>query len=171
MHLFYLLTYTTSLALIFPLFFPFWHDILYFTPFIVYCFYRSSLIGCLWWSLISGFIVDLFSADTRLGNDALNYCLATFFLYPYRFHFFEDRLSTLPTLTFCLTCLSALIQVAIFYAISRPFALSWHWLFTDFLFVPLQTSLYAIFAFTIPSLLITYYKRRYLLFQISRKRR
>lgn len=168
MHLFYLLAYTSCLALLLPLFFPFWH-MLYFVPFIVQCFYRNSLTGCLWWSFVCGFIVDLFCADTRLGNYAMNYCLATFCLYRYRFHFFEDRLSTLPTMTFGFTCLSAFIQIAIFYVINRPFAISWSWLFSDFLFIPLQTSLYAILAFNLPSLLLIYLKRRYLLFRISRR--
>jgi hypothetical protein len=43
-------------------------------------------------------------------------------------------------------------------------------LFSDLFLVPLQTSLYAILAFTFPSLLLIYLKRRYLLFQISRRR-
>lgn len=169
MHLFYLLAYTSTLALTLPLFFPFWH-LLFFIPFIVQCFYRCSLTGCLWASLICGFIVDLFSAETRLGNYAMNYCLATFCLYRYRFHFFEDRLSTLPTMVFCFTCLSSLIQIAIFYTTSRPFALSLNWLFSDLMIIPIQTSLYAVLAFTFPSTLIIYFKRRYFLFRLFRRR-
>lgn len=166
---FYLFVYTVILALFLPLLSPFWH-LLYFVPFIVQCFYRHSLNGCLWWSIVAGFIVDLFSADTRLGNYAMNYCLVTVCIYRYRFHFFEDRLSTLPAMTFCFSCLSAFIQIAIFYIISRPFALSWSWLFNDFLFIPLQTSLYAILAFSFPSFLLIYLKRRYLLFRIAKRR-
>ena len=169
MQLLYLFFYTLCLTLLISPLFPFWH-LLYCAPFLVLCFYRCSLANCLCWSLLCGFIIDLFSADTRLGNYAMNYCIVTFSLYRYRFHFFEDRLSTLPAVTFCFTGLSTLIQIVIFYIISRPFALSWHWLFYDLLWVSLQTALYAILAFTIPSFILIDLKRRVMLFRLSRRR-
>jgi len=168
MHLFYLFAYTFFLAILLPVLFPFWH-MLYFAPFIVLSYYRCSLSGCLWWSLICGFVVDLFSADVHIGNFAINYCLATFCLHRFQLHFFEDRLSTLPVMTFGFTSLSALIQVLFFSLINRPFALTWHWFFNDLLLIPLQAAIYAIFAFTLPSLMIRSFKRRYLLFRLSRR--
>lgn len=169
MHLFYLFIYVSCLAMLLPLFFPFWH-VLYFAPFLVLCFYYRSLIGCLWWSIICGSIVDLFSADTRLGAYAINYCLTTFCLYRYKVHLFEDRLSPLPVTAFAFTCLSGMIQIGIFYIISKPFSLSWEWAFQDLLIVPLQVALYTVLAFIIPSLIITYLKRRYYLFRLNRNR-
>lgn len=155
--------------MVMPLFFPFWH-ILYFAPFIVLCFYRCPFPNCLIWTFICGFIVDLFSAETVLGNYALNYCLTTFCLYRYRFHFFEDRFSTLPTMTFFFSSLSTLIQVIIFSIIGRPFSLTGSWVFQDLLLVSLQGALFAIVAFTIPFLIISYLKRRYLLFRLTRRK-
>lgn len=167
--MFYLFLYTLFLFLFLPLFFPFWH-VPIFAPFIVLCFYRHSMTSCLCWSFCCGFIIDLFSAETQLGNYALNYCLTTLCLYRYQFHFFEDRLSTLPTMTFFFTSLSTMIQIVIFQIISRPFALSWHWLFSDLLFIPFQAAICAGVAFVIPSLLLVYLKREYLLFRLSRRR-
>lgn len=163
-HLFYLFAYVGFLAMSLPLFFPFWHA-LYFVPFLVLCFYRCPFIHALWWSLLCGFIVDLFSAETRLGTFAMNYCLTTFFLYHYKFHFFEDRMSTLPTLTFAFSCLSMLIQVVIFYAIGKSISLSWEWVINDLMAIPLQGALYAILAFTLPAWIATYLKTRYFLFR------
>ncbi len=146
MHLFYLFIYTTCLALTLPLFFPFWH-VPYFVPFLILCFYQSTFVGCLWWSLICGFIVDLFSADTRLGHYSMGYCLAILCLYRYKFHFFEDRFSTLPFMVYSFTFLIMLIQITIFSIIGKPFLISWDWIISDLLILPLQTSLYAIFCF------------------------
>lgn len=169
-HFIYLFIYTFCLAMTLPLFFPFCH-LLYFAPFLVLCFYRYSFVGCLWWSLICGFVVDLFSVETRLGTYAMNYCLTTLCLYRYRFHFFEDRWSTLPVMTFSFTCLSTLIQITIFYLISKPFVLSWEWVMNDFFLIPLQVAIYAIVAFILPSLVIAHLKRRYFLFSLLRSRR
>lgn len=164
-----LFTYTACLAMILPLFFPSWH-ILYFAPFLILCFYDYSLVGCLWWSLICGFIIDLFSAETRLGIYAFNYCATTFFLYRYQFHFFEDRLSTLPAMSFCFTCLSTILQIVILSITGKNISLSWDWLISDLLLIPLQVSIYSILAFTLPFMAIRFLKRRYLLFRLKRRR-
>lgn len=157
-----LFAYTIALALIFPLFFPFLHLVI-FAPFIILMFYRYPLTDALWWSLLSGTIVDLFSSETRLGHYALIYCLSTLFLYRYRFYFFEDRLSTLPLMTISFSCLSMVIQVLIFLVTSRTFSLSWEWLFNDLVLIPLQTAGYAIFAYTLPLIALLNFKRRYFL--------
>lgn len=169
MPLVYLFIYTFFLAMVMPLLFPHWH-LLYFVPFIVLCFYRCKLTSCLIGAFICGFIVDLFSAETALGNSALNYCLTTLCLYRYRYHFFEDRFSTLSTMTFFFSCLSTIMQVVMFSIASRPFALTGSWLFQDLFFTSFQSALYAIFAFKIPALIFSYLKRRYLLYRLSRSR-
>ena len=167
--MFYLFIYTFLLALTLPLFFPYFH-VLFFAPFIIYSFYRSSLSICLWWSLACGVIVDLFSADTKLGHTALNYCLVTFFLYRYQFHLFEDRLSTLPVMTFCFTAFSTIIQITIFYIMGRTFSLSWQWGFNDLLFMPLQGAIYSILAFTLPLFILNFWRRRLALNRLSKRK-
>lgn len=169
MNLFLLFIYTYSLAMLLPLLFPFYH-LLYFVPFLILCFYRCSLINCLWWSLLCGLMIDLFSAETRLGTYAINYCLTTLCFYRYKFHFFEDRFSTLPTMTFGFTCLSTLIQVLIFYIMGKSFSLSWEWVISDFFIIPFQMVLYTLLAFTLPSFIVVYLKRRYFLFRLKKRR-
>jgi hypothetical protein len=170
MKLFYLFAYSSCLAMFLPLFFPFWH-ILYFAPFLVLCFYRCSLIRCLWWSFICGLVIDLFSAETRLGTYAMNHCLTTLCLYRYKFYFFEDRLSTLPAMTFGFSCLSMLIQFLILYLLHPFFSLSWKWIVNDLLLLPLEVAFYAFLAFTLPTLFLSDLKRRYLLFRWARRTR
>ena len=158
---------TCSLVLFSPLFFPFLH-VVFFSPFLVLCFYRCSLSSCLWWALICGFIIDLFSYETRLGIYAINYCLTTFCLYRYKFHFFEDRLSTLPVMTFGFTNLSFLIQIGLFFITGKAFSLSLEWVINDLLLIPLQTATYAVLAFIFPFSLLSLLKRRYFLFRLKR---
>lgn len=165
---FYLFTYTYCLTMLLPLFFPFLH-LLYFAPFLIVCFYRCSLIGCLWWALVCGLIVDLFSSESRLGIYAINYCLTTFYLYRYRFLFFEDGFSMLPVMSFGFTCLSTFIQTGIFYLIGKPFMLSGEWLINDLIVIPLQVAIYAILAFSFPTWMLIRMKRRYLLSRLTNR--
>lgn len=167
--IYYAFLYTAFLSLILPIFIPSWPH-LYFVPFLVHCFYRSTLLTSLRWSLICGLIVDLFSAETRLGMFAFNYCATTLLLYRYKLHFFEDRMSTLSVMTFNYSCLFTLFHLIIFFLIQKPVSLSWNWLFNNFFLVPFQVSIYALFAFTIPSLLFFAMKKRYSLFRLRSRR-
>jgi hypothetical protein len=115
-------------------------------------------------------MIDLFSADTPLGQYAKIYCLTTLFLYRHKFHFFEDRLSTLPLMTSAFTIISYLMQLAIFMIMSKPFALSWEWAFQDLALLPLQMALYSLLFFTFPLFLLRHLKRRYLLFRLARRK-
>jgi hypothetical protein len=160
--------YACCLAMLLPLFFPFLH-LLYFPPFLILCFYRCSFVGCLWWALICGLIVDLFSSETRLGNYAINYCLTTLCFYRYKFHFFEDGFSTLPVMSSGFTCLSTLIQVGMFYLIGKPFILSGEWIINDLILIPVQMAIYAILAFSLPAWILSLMKSRHILFHIMKK--
>jgi hypothetical protein len=153
-----LFVYTFFLTITLPLLFNF--HLLYFAPFLVICFYRTTLINSLWWAFSCGFMIDLLASETRLGFYALNYCLATIWIYRYQFHFFEDRFSTLPIMTFLISFAIALIQGALYFLIDKPFYLSLDWVQRHLLSVPLQIAFYSIIAFKFPSLLIAHLKKR-----------
>jgi rod shape-determining protein MreD len=170
MHLLCLFSYAFCLAMLIPLFFPSLH-LLFFAPFLVRSLYQLSLPKCLWWALGCGFMIDLLSSQTRLGTYAINYCLVIVCLYRYRYYFFEDRLSTLPIMTFCFVFLSILIQAGIFYAIGKPFFLTWDWTENNLFSIPFQNSIYAGFAFTFPSLIISNLKRPVYLFFFNLRRK
>lgn len=157
--LFFLFVYACCLANILPLLFSSLH-LVYFAPFLVLALYRCPLNHALWWSLGCGLILDLYSAQTRLGIYALNYCLTTLTLYGYKTHFFEDRLSTLPVMSLCYSCLSNFIQSCLLLIIGNPFHFSWEWVQADIFSIPLQTSLYSMLAFSGPMAMMAHMKRR-----------
>lgn len=165
----YLFLYTAFLVLILPLFFPYQH-ILYFAPFLVLCFYRYSLIGCLWWSILCGFFVDLFSADTRIGVYALNYSITTYLLYRFKMNLFEEHVRTLPVLTSAYACLSMGIQGIIFFTIGKSITIAHGWFVNDLLVIPLQSAIYSFAAFSVPLLIGTNLKRRYILYRLTKRR-
>lgn len=169
MNTFYLFAYTAALALTLPMLFPLWH-ILYFAPFIIVTFYRSTLNGSLWWSLLCGFIIDLYSADTRMGTYALNYCLTTFVLFQYKMHLFEKKFYTLFMMTFCFTILSTIVQTVIFLIIGKLFSLSLYWAVNDLIILPFQAGIYAVIAFAIPLHFIAQLKRRFALYRLTKRR-
>lgn len=147
----FLFIYTLCLALCIPPLFPHLH-LLFFAPFLVWTFYRKNKIACLWIALISGIFVDLMSTQTRLGHYAFNYCLTTGILYNYRRHLFEDSATTLPFMTFIFSLVSAFNQAILFYIFGYKAALSWAWIKSDLIQMPLLDALYAGIAFSFPAL-------------------
>ncbi len=169
-HLIFLFGYVCCLAMVVPFIFSS-TTLIYFAPFIILTFYRCPFNRCLWWAFLCGLFFDLFSSQTPLGTYALNYCLTVFLIYRSKDHFFQDALSTLPVITFFFTCCSNLIQGFLFYALGLPFFFTWDWVKSDLFLVPLFTALYAILAFTLPSLTFSILSRRHRLFRLSKRRK
>lgn len=146
-----LFIYTVLIVLVIPPLFP--NLVLtFFAPFLMFAFYHNNKVVCLWLALICGFMIDLLSAQTRLGVTALNYCLTVVLFYSQKRHFFEDRLSTLSLMTFIFVFTSTLIQAVLLYAFGQGILLSWEWVKSDLIWMPLIDALYAAIAFTLPSL-------------------
>jgi rod shape-determining protein MreD len=123
-------------------------QLLYFAPFLTLCLYRLPFSNCLWWALICGFVVDLFSSQLQIGTFALIYCLTVAYLHHFKKHFFEDHKTTLPLMTFAFAICSTLLQFGIFYVMGKPFALSWIWMKNDLFWMPLQDALYGVLFFS-----------------------
>lgn len=94
--LFFYFCYTASLGILLV---PFTAhlNLFFFAPFLILALYHAKRTTCCWLALFCGFIMDLFSGETRIGIYALNYTLVIFLIYPLRQFFFEDKI-----LTFCL---------------------------------------------------------------------
>jgi len=116
-------------------------------------FYRQKKINCLWLAFFCGFLIDLFSAQTRLGFYALTYFLTAEILYSQQRNFFEDRLSTLPIMTFLFVIISTLVQIPLLYVFDIGLDLSMEWLKNDLIVNPFYDAIYAAMAFTLPSIL------------------
>lgn len=134
--------------------------LMFFAPFLIFVFYHQCQISALWLALAAGLIIDLLSANTRLGFYALTYCLTTWILYKQKQHFFADSLSTLPIMTFLFASLSTTIQVGLLSVFGQSIELSGNWILNDLLWLPLQDALYAGIAFTIPCLFLPKTQRR-----------
>lgn len=141
--------YTLAPVLVFPILFPDWH-LTFFAPFLILCFYRKTFLSSLWIALLSGLIIDILSAGAPLGIHATNYCLVTWLLYKQRLNYFEDSLSTLPILTGFFAITSTLVQVALMSFMDSSIPLSWQWVKSDLIKMPLWDALYALIWFTIP---------------------
>src|SRR5262245_6915899 len=93
-----------------PILFPQLH-LSYLTPYLVICFYKYSRIGVLWRAFMCGIILDALSSSSFFGFSSLNFCLVSFLLYGQTRNFFEDKLSTLPLMTFLFSFLSTGVSV------------------------------------------------------------
>jgi hypothetical protein len=124
--------------------------LLFFAPFLILLYYKKPLIFCLWISLICGSILDLLEGQNRLGLHATSYCLATALLFQYKRNFFEDSLLTLPLITFFFAVISTGIQVAFLFVFERGILLTWEWIGSDLILMPILDAFYAFFFFTLP---------------------
>lgn len=136
-------------ALFLPVFFPPLR-LTYFAPFLILLFYRASFQTCLWSSFLAGLFIDLLTTDTRFGLYALNYTLATAFLYHFKKLFFEDYASTVPCMTAFFCVISTCIQVVLLYAFNKKLIVSWDWVGTDLVAMPILDGLYALFGIMMP---------------------
>lgn len=146
-----LFPFTASLlaTLIIPIFTPSLR-LFFFAPFLVIFVYKNKLSSSLWMAFFSGLFLDLLTTGNRLGLLTLNITLATLLLCQLKPYFFEDRLSTIPLMTFffgagaaCLKlCLDAIFQFP------PPFSgnfLSFSWALSDLVVMPACDALCALF--------------------------
>jgi len=139
--------------LIGPLFFPKVH-LFYFVPYLVICLYRYSRILVLWRACLCGIMIDLLSSGSVFGLTSINYCCVSFFLFGQTRNFFEDKLSTLPLMTFLFSFLSTLFLAFSALFIQRAYSFSWKWAVTDLIGMPIVDALYASLVFSLPFQLV-----------------
>lgn len=116
--------------------------------------YKRPLLACLWLSIACGVIMDMLGAHTRIGFFAVTYWITTAILYRLKQQFFEDKLSTLPVMTFFFAIFSTIIQAILLNAMGVTLHLTGQWVVTDLLMYPLADALYALLWFAIPSYLL-----------------
>ncbi len=126
----------------------------FFAPFLVLMFYKKSLAQCLWIAFGCGLFIDLLAPYPRLGILAITYCLTTAVVYRGKSSFFEDGLASLPVMTFLFAGISTAIQVLPLKLFANAPILSWYWVATDLLLLPLADALYAWIWFAFPAYLL-----------------
>jgi rod shape-determining protein MreD len=123
-------------------------------PFIITAYYQKSHIASLWYSLICGLIVDMLSSSHRMGLNGLSYTLTTLMLYDHRMHFFGDRKSTLPIMTFFFAFLSKIFFWILNYVFEKNFSLSDLPFIKELIFIPLINAAYAYGLYYLPKLIL-----------------
>ncbi|MBS0620460.1 MAG: rod shape-determining protein MreD [Verrucomicrobia bacterium] len=146
------LLFPFSLALFATLLFPML-PVCAFAPFLALLYQRKSLLFSLWVASGCGLLIDLLSAEMRLGIYAFNYGITTLLLYNQRKHFFEDKPLAISLYTAVISILSTLIQAGLFTLSGRKLEWSAKWVATDLLLMPALDALYAALWISFPCLL------------------
>lgn len=133
-----------------PGFLPAW-KLSFFVPFLIITLYKRPFATCLGYAFFCGFLMDIVSDYHHLGIYTLNYCATCAILFPQKRHFFKDSATTIPLMTFLFVLLSTLIQLFLIYSFEKGIPLSWSWVGTDLILMPLFDSLYAYLLFTLPN--------------------
>lgn len=151
--IFCLFIYSLVLGLVLPAVFPF-AKINFLIPFLVYLFYHTTQLQCIWWAALCGFIFDSLSSYSHFGIFSANYMLTAWILYKQKFRFFEDGLSTLPLMTFFFSVLSTCLQVFFLDLFGQKIVLSSGWIMNDLLWLPFLDGIYAALTLTLPLLFL-----------------
>ena len=130
-----------------------------FPIFFAFLYHRYSLEKCLWISALSGFTIDLFSGDVRLGTHALSLGLTTLLIYKQKHHFFEDKPLALALFTFPISILWTALQWTLIPLSGISFTFSPLLILTDLIVMPLADTLYGYLFFCIPLLLYVHVKK------------
>lgn len=132
-----------------PVFFPTLH-LYYFSPYLITTYYRYSRYTALWHAVGCGIVVDLFSSTPFFGLSAMNYSLVTLVLYGQRRNFFEEKISTLPVMTFFFSFLSTLLSPLLHFFCGRMVLLQGAWVLSDLVCMSCLDGLYALLFFSLP---------------------
>jgi hypothetical protein len=122
----------------------------FFIPFIVTAYYQKSQLICLWLSLICGVILDIIIFSNRMGLWGVSYCVTTLWIYKYRMHFFGDRQSTLPIMTFFFALISTMIFWCLNYVFDKSFIFSLRPFLRELLLFPFLNAVFAYFMLMFP---------------------
>lgn len=160
--------YSLLFQLILPIAFPTLH-VNWLAPFLILVFYRKEWLGALWISLFCGLIIDLSEPTLRFGFHALNYCVATFFIYKYKQNFFCEKLFTLPLLSFVFSLLVS-CSALIFSSLMENVSLSIKNFLLQTVSLASATALYSLIAFNFSFFLKRKRKQQYY-FHSHRKKR
>lgn len=136
-------------ALFAPLYAPKLH-LMFFAPYLVVCFYKKARYPVLWRALGCGLLIDLLTSTPLFGLTSLNYCLTGLILYGQRRNFFEDQLLTLPLMTFLFSMISSALTALLYVVFGAELLISWRWIITDLIEMPILDALYALLLFAIP---------------------
>lgn len=128
-------------------FFPKLH-LLAFAPFLAIVYMRKSYLFSLWIAVLCGLVIDLLSSESPFGLNALNYTLATLFLYKQKRHFFDDKSLSIPLYTMLVSFAVSFVQIFLLFVFSRKLPLSWKMTLSDLFAMPIVDALYAFFWFT-----------------------
>lgn len=137
---------TLSLTLFMPVLAP-GLNLIYFAPFLIVSYYQKKLLTCLWYALGCGLVLDLLSAEVRIGFFALSFCLTTVVLYRQKQYFFADNASTLPIMTFFFSFLATVVHAVLANVLAKTTFFSMEWVATDLLLMPAADALYALAIF------------------------
>lgn len=144
---------TAALLLFLPVRWPA-VKIYFFAPLLIITYYQYSLLGCLWIALACGTLIDLLSVHAFSGLNALVYSAATYLFYPQRKHFFADRASTLPLMTFLFSMTAGSLLLLCASLLEGKQLFSWRLAIADLIVMPALDALYALVCFVLPMQLL-----------------
>ncbi len=135
-------------------------QVAFFVPFIVIAYYQKPYLTSLWISLLCGVILDVLFPSNRMGLWCMSYTLTTMMLFKYRMHFFGDRQSTLPIMTFLFSLVSTGFYCGVSYFFDKNMGMSFLAMTKELLLIPFENAVYAYLMILLPVSVVKRIKSR-----------
>lgn len=117
--------------------------LLAFGPFITFSMAHERLPTALWYSLIAGLVVDLYSNGAPVGFFALNYTLTTAIVYRHKVFFPFEKGHIFSIYTVLYSFVSTILHFVLFALVEMHLKLHFFTLLTDLFLMPILDGVYA----------------------------
>lgn len=132
----------------------------FFAPVVVIAMYQKSRLGACWVAFGCGVILDILYAQDRFGPFIASFMVATIVIYSQKRHFFADTLITLPVMTYLFSLAVTAFQLLLIAGMERSVNISFKWIVTDLIFMPMLDGIFAFLIFIAPAFLFGIKPRR-----------
>ncbi|MCB1180775.1 MAG: mreD [Chlamydiia bacterium] len=132
-----------------PIYFP-RLKLLFFAPYLILVMYKMDFFSLLVRASFAGIIMDLFSAHSFFGLSSLLHLFTAMIVYTMRLNFFEDKLTTLPIMTFIFSVLFSLLELFFYPLLGGSISINFRWILSDLFCMPFADAILALFVFSLP---------------------
>ena len=134
-------------------------SIFFFIPFLVFVFFKKNFIQTLFWAFFCGLIVDLFSSK-HFGIFSFSYVLMSFLLFSKK-RFFKETPFNIAIFSSIASFVFTIIFVLLSLIFNSVVKISFLFVISDLIIMPILDGIYAFLFFTILVKFISFIERNY----------
>jgi len=114
--------------------------LIFYSPFIAITLFKKNFSFCIWLSILSGIITDLFSSF-HFGLHTLSYTLAILTIFNLK-RFFKESIINITIISILISIFYTFSLIIFFFIFEKSLKLSFNWIITDLIIMPFFDGIY-----------------------------